>query len=709
MKIMKHLSRFFITMLGIVAVCACTSQTDYTSMVDVKIGSGGHGHVFVGANVPFGMVQLGPSSITEGWDWCSSYHESDSTVMGFAHTHLSGTGCADLSDVLLMPVTGTDLTYARGTQDDKTSGLWSYADRTTEVAEPGYYSVRLERYPVTAEMTATARVGLTSFTFDKGSKDAAVVIDLFDGNSDRTTSAGIEILDETHITGWRHSSGWAPDQKLWFAAEFSKPFKNVSTHGEGGMFWRFDFDDPGNVMVKVALSPTSSAKASDNMAAELPGWDFSAVRKSAKAAWNAELSKIDARTSDEETLKIFYTALYHTMLSPALYSDNGDEDRYTILSLWDTYRALMPLFSIMHPEKEKGMMNTFIELYEKEGKLPVWHLWGSETWCMIGNPGVIVLADAITKGFDGVDLDKAWEALKVSSMRTDRGQGARMEYGYIPSELLNQSVAYETEYAIADWAVAQAAKTLGKEDEYAYFYERSHSWRRHFDPESGFVRGLTCDGKFREPFNPYFSDHSYDDYCEGNAWHYTWLAPHDVEGMIENWGSRENMVKALDELFTADSKLEGVNVSADISGLIGQYAHGNEPSHHVAYLYSMAGAPDKTADIVRRICSELYTTTTEGLSGNEDAGQMSAWYVLSAMGMYQVEPACGRFYFGSPLFDEVTLKLPEGRSLKLVARNNSPENGHIKSVTLNGNPYTLPYISYQDIMAGGVLEFEMGK
>ena len=687
--------------------CGQNPQADYASFVDVRIGSGGHGHVFVGASVPFGMVQLGPSSIPTDWDWCSGYHSSDSTVIGFSHTHLSGTGVGDLEDVTIMPVMGKNLTYARGNAADPSSGLWSYADRTTEIAEPGFYSVRLERYPVLSEMTATKHVGLTRFTFPKDAQDAAIVFDLENGLNDKVLDASIQALDETHITGWRHSKGWADNQKLWFVAEFSKPFTLMTQHGTDGLYYRLDFKDPQDVMVKVALSPSSVEAAQRNLEAELEGWDFASVRRQARQDWNKELSKVDVTTQDATSKTIFYTALYHTMISPALFSDVDEAPRYTTLSLWDTYRAQMPLFTILHPEKEDDMMNTFLEIFEKEGKLPVWHLMGCETWCMVGNPGISVLADAVSKGFKGFDVEKAYEAMKVSAMREDRGQGLRMQYGYIPSELFNQSVAYEMEYAVADWALAQVALQLGHQKDYEYFLERSHSWRRHFDPETGFVRGVMSDGSFREPFNPYHSDHSYDDYTEGNAWQYTWLAPHDVQGLEQCFGSRERMIAALDSLFLADSRLEGENVSADISGLIGQYAHGNEPSHHTVYLYSMAGARDKTADLVRQICSELYFADENGLSGNEDAGQMSAWYVLSAMGFYQAEPSGGKYYFGSPLFDKVTLNLTGGKTFEVIAEDNSEENRYIESITLNGLPYDKPYIDYQDIMNGGTLVLKM--
>ena len=700
-----------LSVLATIMLAGCAAApTDYTSYVDPRIGSGGHGHVFVGANVPFGMVQVGTSAIVQEWDTCSGYNAWDNTVVGITHTHLSGTGCGDLQDICVMPVVGTDLTYARGTADDQSSGLWSYTDRSQEIAEPGYYSVPLERYGVLAEMTATARVGFERYTFPEGAQDAALVFDLVYGFQDRVDDAGLEVVDDTHVVGWRHSSGWSPENKLFFAAEFSKPFTAMTQHGERGLYYRLDFDEPGELLVKVAVSPVCVEGAQDNMAAELPGWDFEAVRKSARTAWNTELSKVKVSPdADIHDLRIFYTALYHTMICPQLFSDAGHPDRYTTFSLWDTYRAMMPLYTVLWPERVNDVMESFLDIYDAEGKLPVWHLWGGETWCMVGNPGVAVMADVVTKGFDGFDLEHAFEAMKVSATNTDRGQGERMQYGYIPSDLANESVAYECEYAVADWALAQAAEKLGKTEDAAYFLERSHSWRRHFDPETGFVRGIMSDGSWREPFNPYHSNHRRDDYTEGNAWQYTWLAPHDLEGMYEVWGSKEAMLKGLDSLFVADSRIEGENASGDISGLIGQYVHGNEPSHHIIYLYSMAGERDKTADLVRRVFEEMYADGLEGLAGNEDAGQMSAWYILSALGMYQAEPACGRFWFGTPRFENTVISLPEGKSFEISAPGVSDSNRYIRSIKLNGEPYDLPYLDYASIMAGGRIEFEMGE
>ena len=698
---------------AILAACSTDTRTSYTSFVDTSIGTGGHGHVFVGASVPFGAIQLGPTSVPVSWDWCSGYHDSDSSVIGFSHTHLSGTGIGDLFDVTVLPVTAP-------VQDFTRAGIADKADRSREVSVPGYYSVPLERSGVLAEMTATQRVGLHRYTFPKGS-EAALVLDLENGGCwDAVTADSLEVVDDTHIRGYRFSKGWANDQRLWFSAEFSTPFSECTEIA--GHHWSFSFPGQEKVMLKLSVSPASCEGAASNIAVELPGWDFEAVRKAADEAWNRELGKIDIKTSDNESRTVFYTALYHSMIAPSLFCDNGEPLRYTTFSLWDTYRAQMPLYSIIHSEKENDIMNTFLDIYRAQGKLPVWHLMGCETDCMVGNPGVCVAADAILKGFDGFDTEAMYEAMKASALRPDRGQDLRMKYGYIPSDLFNESVAYEMEYAIADWALAQAALRLGKDEDYRYFAQRSKSYRRHFDPETGYMRGVTASGAFREPFNPYSSNHRADDYCEGNAWQYTWLVPHDFKGLAECFAStgefdsymdrkhpnRDVLVKNLDRLFSAKEELEGENASSDISGMIGQYAHGNEPSHHIIYFYTMAGKPWKTADLVRKICSDQYSAAPDGLSGNEDVGQMSAWYILSSMGFYQVEPAGGRYWFGSPLFDEVTLHLEGDRTFRIVAEGNSDTNRYIQRIFLNGKPYTKAYFDYRDIMAGGELRIVMG-
>ena len=710
---------------------ATSGEESLTRWVDPKIGTGGHGHVFVGANVPFGMVQLGPTSIPQEWDWCSGYHQSDSTVIGFSHTHLSGTGIGDLFDVTVMPVVG-EVTYARGVEEDPQSGLWSYADRTKEVVRPGYYSVPLTRYGVTAEMTATPRVGFHRYAFPT-SDEAALVFDLENGGCwDKATDTGFCLSDDsTRLSGWRYSSGWAKDQKVWFVAEFSKPVKGItflqpgetSEAGTAARYARVDFDTTGGepLLVKVALSPVSAEGAAANLEAELPGWDFDATAAAATAAWEAELGKVRIETQDEAAKRIFYTALYHTMVAPSEFCDvNGDyrgadgqvrtnpgHKTYTTFSLWDTYRAAMPLMTILHPDRMPDIICTMLAIADEQGRLPVWHLWGNETDCMVGNPGIPVVADAIVKGIGGFDRERAFEAIRKTAMNPDRGNGLRMKHGYIPCDLFNEAVAYDMEYALADGAAARAAEALGKDDDARYFTERSHSYRNYFDPVTGFMRGRDAKGGWRTPFNPFASTHRADDYCEGNAWQYTWLVPHDVAGLQACFGSREAMIAKLDSLFTVSSVVEGAETSPDISGLIGQYAHGNEPSHHVLYLYTMLGEPWKTADRVREVLSTLYHDQPDGLSGNEDVGQMSAWYVLSSMGFYEVEPAGGRYWFGAPYFERVQIAVPGG-TFTVEAKNFAPENRYVQGVRLNGQPYDKPYISHEAVMQGGVLEFEMG-
>ena len=701
---------------------ACSSSDDsLLRYVDPKIGSGGHGHVFVGASVPFGLVQVGPTSIPQDWDWCSGYHSSDESVIGFSHTHLSGTGIGDLFDVTLMPVIG-EVTYARGTQESYDTGMWSYADRTKEVARPGYYSVPLKRYGITAEMTATTRVGFHRYTFP-ASEEAAIVIDLQNGGCwDRASDVKMEQVSDTRIEGYRHSRGWANDQKVFFVADFSRPIDKFELVGNK-MYGRASFATKENeqIYVKVALSPVSIDGAKANMEAELPDWNFKRTIAAAEKAWVKELSKMDVTSDNEAAKRTFYTALYHTMIAPSVFCDvNGDyrgadgqihkgegHTTYTTYSLWDTYRAAMPLMSIIQKERMTDIINTMINICDEQGRLPVWHLWGCETDCMVGNPGLISVADAIVKGDTGIDKERAYEAVKKTAMHPGRGNNYRIEVGFIPSDKMNQNIAYDMEYAIADGAAAYAARALGKDADAEYFEKRSHSYRNYFDPVTRFVRGRLSDGSWREPFDPYHSSHNNDDYCEGNAWQYTWLAPQDIEGLQECFGGKEPMIRKLDSLFTVSSVVTGENASADISGLIGQYAHGNEPSHHIIYMYSMLGEPHKAADKVREVLTTLYFDAEEGLSGNEDVGQMSAWYIMSAMGFYEAEPASGRYWFGSPLFNEVDINLADG-TFRIVAENNSAENKYIQRVWLNGEPYDKGWISHSDIKAGGELKFEMG-
>lgn len=706
-----------------------------TQYVDPYIGSGEHGHVFVGANVPFGMVQLGPTNISEGWDWVSGYHFSDSTIWAFTHTHLSGTGIGDLLDIGFMPVIG-DVKLGKGSPNNLESGMYSLFQRDTEVTKAGYYAVHLDRYNIDVELTTTKRVGFHKYTFPK-SDQAKVIIDLKTKlNWDEPIETYLIQENDSTISGYRFSKGWADNQKVFFHAIFSKPMNGflVSESDEDiqeakelkakGVFGQalFDMEDKEELYIKVALSPTSIANAKLNMQAELTGWDFEKTKKDADQAWNEELNKIQIETTDHTTQRVFYTALYHTMIAPSVFCDvNGDYygadkqmhqnpgfTNYTTFSLWDTYRAAHPLMTLIHPEKMSDIVNTMLNIYKQQGRLPVWHLMGCETDCMVGNSGVPVVADALLKGYTGFDQELAYEAIKNSMMGDERGLDLYKKYKYIPYDKQDEALSYAMEYAIDDWAVAQVAKMKGYTDDYEYFMDRSKAYKYYFDKETGFVRGLDSEGQFRPDLDPFKSVHRANDYTEGNAWQYTWLVPHDIEGLVEAFGSKEKLITKLDSLFVVQGDL-GDNASPDISGLIGQYAHGNEPSHHVIYFYTMLGQPYKTAKLARQVLTELYSDKPEGLSGNEDVGQMSAWYVLSALGMYQVEPAGGRYFFGSPIVDEAVIKLNDNKNFIIKAVNNSAENIYIQQVRWNGKDYNKSYISFNDLIEGGTLEFVMGS
>ena len=716
-----------ITLAVLCAACSVPRSEDFAAYVNPRIGTGGHGHVFVGANVPFGLVQLGPTSIPQEWDWCSGYHASDSTVIGFSHTHLSGTGVGDLFDITVMPIIGPTAPE-RGRK-----GAWSYADRSREVATPGYYSVPLLRDGILAEMTATSRVGVHRYTFPQAD-DAVLVFDLENGGGwDRAVDCGFEVVKDaegrvTALGGHRFSTGWARDQKIFFWAEFSRPAE-AFTEAENPRkangilsplygYCTLGHTEPGEqVLVKVALSPVSIEGARANMAAELPGWDFDATRQAAREAWNQELGKVQLDTRDPDRRTVFYTALYHTMTAPSVFEDvdgqyrgsDGEVHRagwqnYTTFSLWDTYRAQMPLMTILHPEKMDDMVATMYHIYKEQGDLPVWHLMGNETDCMVGNPGLISFAEAVVKGFRaGLTDQEIVEAMVASATMPDRGQDIRMQYGYIPADLYRECVGNDLEYAIADAALASCADFLGRDSLAAAFRERSHSYRHYWDPETHFLRGRQADGSFTEPFNPFAPDQGNHDYTEGNAWQYRFLVPQDVEGLQALFGSREALLEALDALFDAPSELEGEDVPPDISGLIGQYAHGNEPSHHIIYLYAMLGEREKAARLLRQVYDQLYFNGEEGLSGNEDVGQMSAWYVLSTLGFYQVEPAGTRYWFGAPLWEKATVQVAD-KQFVITTKGSGP---YIRGIKLNGQPYSKPYIDYQDIMAGGTLEYTM--
>lgn len=704
-----------------------------TKYVDPYIGTGFHGHVFLGADVPYGAVQLGPTNLSEGWDWCSGYHYSDSTITGFSHTHLSGTGIGDLGDISVMPVVG-NVKLTRGKAGDQQSGYYSLFSHAQEVARPGYYSVQLKRYNVKAELTASKRVGFHQYTFP-ASAASKIILDLKPGIGwDMATETFIRQENDTTISGYRYSKGWAADQRIYFTAVFSKPMKKFSvydstvvkngaelkgTNIKGIAF--FDTKSGEQIMLKVAISPVSVENAKLNMKAEIPGWNFGQQVARANDDWNKELGRIVIKNDDLSRMKIFYTALYHTMIAPSVFNDvNGDYlgtdkkvyknaafTNYTTFSLWDTYRAAQPLMTLINSEKVSDIVNTFLAIYKQQGKLPVWHLMGNETNTMVGNPALPVVADAYLKGIKGFDKDLAYEAMKSTGMMDERGLKLVKKFGYIPADSVVESVAMGMEYAIADWSVAQVAKQRGNKEDYAYWSKRGANYKNYFDKETRFMRGRIADNKWRTPFNPFQAIHRQDDFTEGNGWQYLWLVPQDVEGLIGLLGGNKPFVAKLDSLFIAKGDM-GAESSPDISGLIGQYAHGNEPSHHIAYLYAYAGQPYKTADKVRYIMDNLYTDKFDGLSGNEDVGQMSAWYIFSALGFYPVNPANGMYVFGSPVVNEATLKVGEGKTFSLSVKNNTRANKYIQSVTFNGKPYTHAYILHSDLIKGGKMVMQMG-
>ena len=680
-----------------------------TQYVNPMIGTGGHGHVFLGANVPFGFVQLGPTEYTHGWDWCSGYHYSDSLIIGFGHQHLSGTGVGDLGDIALLPVS------------DESQRVVKFSHEN-ELAKPGYYAIKLRNPNVLVELTATKRVGMHRYTFGGDVKRGLLRLDLAQGIGwDGVLQSTITQEDAATVSGVRVSRGWAKRQQVFFVAGFSSPVKVVEQKGDTiALIEVADVSKP--LLVKVGLSSVSVENARQNLRSELAGWDFSGTVAAADAAWEEELSKIKIETTDEDVCRIFYTAMYHTMTAPSVFCDvngeyygadlkvhQGDFINYTTLSLWDTYRAAHPLQTLIHPEKQADIAKTFVNIYRQQGKLPVWHLMGNETDCMVGNPAIPVLADLVLKGYVA-DKEAAYEAMCGSAMLDERGLDMLKEYGYLPFDKHEggETVAKGLEYALADACVAQVAKLLGKKKDYQYFLKRSQSYRIYFDPKTQFVRGVGSDGSFHEPFNPFHSAHQRDDYTEGNAWQYTWLVPHDVHGLVSLFPNENQFVAKLDSLFVVDGDL-GENAPPDISGLIGQYAHGNEPSHHILYLYNYVGQPWKGAKLIRQTMNELYSDQVDGLSGNEDVGQMSAWYILSAMGLYQVEPAGGKYIIGSPVVNKATMEVGNGKTFCILAKDNNRKNIYVQSVSLNGKPYTKSYILFDDIKKGGVLELQMGS
>lgn len=696
--------------MSVAALVVCFSATavaatmqNLTQYVNQYVGTGGHGHTFMGANVPFGLVQLGPTEPTRGWDWCSGYYYDDDELIGFGHMHLSGTGIGCLGDVAFLPVKDFKQTSTRFKHE-------------AEKVHPGYYSLQLTDPNVLVELTATERCGFHRYTFKDGAK-AQLALDLSQCIGwDKLNDCLLTQESATRLTGFRRSNGWAADRRIYFSIDFSQP---VTVHRLDSMerVVLSVADNTKPLLVKVALSPVSIDKAKLNMQAEMAGWDFDATVKAADDAWNRELARIQIQTNDQTKKRVFYTAMYHLMTSCSKFNDvdreyrgadgkvhKADFTNYTTLSLWDTYRAAHPLMTVAFPEMQRDFAQTFLNIYKQQGRLPVWHLMGSETDCMVGNPGAIVLADLTMKGFVE-DKELALEALKATQMKDIRSLGLLKEHGYIPWNLEpeNETVAKALEYCAADDGVAKVAKLLGKTDDYNYFFNRSRSYKKYYDPETRFLRAVGTDGKFRLPFNPFFAEHRTNDYTEGNAWQYTWQVQHDIPGLIKLFGGPKPFLKKLDEFFT----LELITSQNDVTGLIGQYAHGNEPSHHVAYLYALAGRPSRTQELIREIFDTQYHPTVDGLCGNDDCGQMSAWYMLSAMGFYPVNPVSGEYVFGAPQMPKIVLHLPEGKIFTIVADGISAENKYVDYILLNGKKYNKTSISHNTIMQGGTLVYKM--
>ncbi|MFT7036080.1 MAG: putative alpha-1,2-mannosidase [Cyclobacteriaceae bacterium] len=709
--------------------------------VDPFIGTGFHGHTFPGPSMPFGMVQLSPDTHLNGWDASSGYHYDDDTIFGFSHTHLSGTGIGDYGDILLLPFTGETSPSPAAT-----------FKKSTEEASPGYYQVHLDNFDVQAELTTTYRVGMHRYTFPKG-KDKKVMVDvghiLQQAWGHRNVMNEIEFVDSKTIRGTKISKGWAFDHRIYFYIEFSSPYKVEATisdsqSAEGIKVSGTDVrsylnfgQGESEVLMKVSISAVSVEGAEKNLKAEAPDWGFDQVRAAAESTWNKELSKIKVESKDKNLMINFYTALYHSMMAPQLYQDVDGQYRgmdlevhkaeefnnYTVFSLWDTFRAFHPLMSIIDEKRTTDWVNGLLKKYEQGGLLPKWPLAGNYTGTMVGYPAVAVIADVMSKGYDGIDYGKAFDGAMASSQynpqliqtngnpRAGRLMTKHTYYlnkiGLVPADSTSQSVSYGLEFAYYDWCIAQIAKKQGEDNAYKTYMDRSTLYKKYYDPEVGFMRGKLLDGSWNTPFSPYFSEHMKSDFTEGNAWQWSWFVPHDVQGLVELMGGKEGFTSKLDSLFTADTRLEGKSASGDITGLIGQYAHGNEPSHHIAHLYNYVGQPWKTQELTDQIMKTMYKPQPDGLRGNEDCGQMSAWYVMNAMGFYQVCPGDPVYSIGRPMFDKVSIGLAGGGVFTIEVENNAMDNKYIEFIELNGVKLDTPFFNHSDIKDGAVLKVEM--
>ena len=725
---------------------------EYTDSVNVFIGTGGHGHTFPGATLPHGMVQLSPDTRLFGWDACSGYYYDDTSIMGFTHTHLSGTGIGDYGDILFMPVVGEKPLIA-GTAENPDEGYRSRFSHEQESARPGYYQVLLQDDSINVELTATLRAGLHRYTYPKAS-DARLIVDMeptIHGHQHPVTQ--IRVVNDSTIAGMKYTIGWAKRHYVYFYAVFSSPFDyklysgteyqsdstSVTVNTAKAVISFRNLPADGRVLAKVGISSVDEEGARLNVEAEIPNWDFEGVMKQANTAWNEALGKIDIETSDNDSRTVFYTSLYHAFIQPSLASDvdgryrtmgheikqDASYTNYTVFSLWDTFRAAHPLYTIVTPEQNQAFIRSLLRKYDEGGILPKWELASNETGTMIGYHAVSVIADAMMKKQCDFDVKKALEACIRSSVYDTTGVTPMMdrqilngklmpvsikyknELGYIPCDKVGGSVSQGLEFAYNDWLIAQMMKEHNRKDLYDKYMELSRNYRNYFDPETKLMRGRLSDGSWITPFDP-VSVQRPSNYVEGNAWQWAWFVPQDVEGLMELVGGQKYFEAHLDTLFTTSSELTGdPNAAADVTGMIGQYAHGNEPSHHIPYLYNYAGAPRKTQALVDHILRTLYHNDPNGLSGNEDVGQMSAWYALSAMGFYSFCPGRPVYEIGRPIFDKVTIHLSNGKDFVIQAKNNSVENKYIRSMKLNGEELAEPRFSHFDLMKGGELIFEM--
>ena len=716
-KILYFISLFF------VFACSKTSKNETVqkdqsliNYVNPFIGTGGHGHTYPGATMPFGMMQLSPDTRLDGWDGCSGYHYSDDEIYGFSHTHLSGTGVSDYGDILLMPT--NKMTFNNGA--DGKEGYKSKFSHNNEVAEPGFYKVHLDDTNIDVELTVSKRSGMHKYQFPSN-ENQLVILDLI--HRDKVINAKIDRISDRELQGYRFSEAWAKDQRLFFTIKTSHPFNDVLQSPPkqgmaGAQKIALTFINPNNepVYIKIGISAVDIEGAKKNLETEIGNKYFDEIKKEAQDTWEKQLKKIVIESPNIDYKTNFYTSLYHTMIAPNLYQDvdgryrgmdleihqTTDFDYYTVFSLWDTYRAAHPLYTIIEQEKTNDFINTFLAKYDEGGIMPIWDLSANYTGCMIGYHAVPVIADAYLKGIQGYDTEKAFQAMKHSAYQDKLGLKSYKDFGFVPMEEESESVSKTLEYAYDDWTIAQMAKVMGKQNDYELFLKRAQFYKNVFDPETNFMRGRFRNTWF-SPFDPFEVNFNY---TEANAWQYSLYAPQDISGLMNLMGGKKELENHLDTMFTANMETSGRD-QADITGLIGQYAHGNEPSHHMAYLYNFVNQPAKTQEKVHQILTELYKNDPDGVSGNEDCGQMSAWYVLSSLGFYPVTPGSNQYIIGTPLFEKATLQLENKNALTILAQNTSETNIYVENVYLNDKELSRTYITHEEIMSGGELKFQM--